>query len=94
MLKHFLIQELSQILVAIGDKSASQEMIEEQNFHDPPLHQANLEVFFDYPCKFAEDTKEPWITFDGEHALKHDIEQFLTSLCPYSLCKSQILKDL
>jgi hypothetical protein len=42
MLKNFLLQELSQILVAIGDRSTSQEGIEEKKFHEPHLQQANI----------------------------------------------------
>jgi hypothetical protein len=63
MLKNVLLQEFSQILVQeIGDRSASQEGIEEKKFHEPHLHQAYLEFLFYYPCESIEDTKEPWTT--------------------------------
>lgn len=71
-------QELSQILAVVGmstsqeeqifivsyNLSASREVIEEKQFHEPNLQQGDLE--FDHPCHFVEETKESWTTFDGE----------------------------
>jgi hypothetical protein len=78
-----LLQELSQILVAIEDRSTSQEVIEEKRSHEKHLQQI---LAFDHPCESAEETKEPWEAFNGEKALEPEIEEFLASLCPDPLC--------
>ena len=61
-----LLQKLPNILVEIEDKSAFQEEIEKTKFHEPDLQQPDIEVFFDYPCQYAGETKEPWKTFNEE----------------------------
>jgi hypothetical protein len=48
-----LLQELFQIIVAIEDKYASREVIEEQKFHEPHLQQAYIEALFDHPFQIS-----------------------------------------
>jgi hypothetical protein len=88
MLKNLLLQELSQFLVALGDRS---EETEEQEFHEPDLQQADLEAFFDCPCKYARESKEPWTTSNREKTMEPEIAE---SLASFPLCKSQVLEDL
>jgi hypothetical protein len=45
-----LLQELSQILVAIEDRFAYRE---EQKFHETHVYQEDLKVFFDHPFQYA-----------------------------------------
>ena len=40
------------------------------------------------------EKKEWWETFKGEKEFELEVEEFLASLCPNPLCKSQIFKDL
>jgi len=48
MPKNVLLQELSQILVEIEDRFASQEGIEERKFHETHIQQEYIEFFLDY----------------------------------------------
>jgi hypothetical protein len=49
--------------VAIEDRSASQEVIEEQKSHEQHLQQI---LAFDYPFQSTREIKEPQTIFDGE----------------------------
>jgi hypothetical protein len=85
-----LLQEISQILAAVGVSAsqeekilttirnipASLEVIEEQKFHEPHP-QEDLEALFDHPCQIVKETKESWTTFDGEKPLEPEIKEFL-----------------
>jgi hypothetical protein len=95
-----LLQEISQILAAtrnisasqeeqnltvITNISASREVIEEKQFHEQ--HQEDL-----------EETKEPWKSFDEEKTEEPENEEFLPCMSSYPLfiqkINPQILEDL
>jgi hypothetical protein len=99
--EEMILQEISQILAAVGNISASQEekilttfrnipalweVIEDQKFHEK--HQE----------EDLEEIKQPWKTFDGEKTLEPEIEEFLPCLSSDPLCiqetNQQIVEDL
>jgi hypothetical protein len=92
MLNNFLLQELSQILVEIGDKFTSLEKIEKKEFHEPHTQKPYLEAFFYHPCQFAEETKEPWTIFDGEKTMEPKNEESLAILCSDSFVQKPNLR--
>lgn len=79
------------ILTAIRTIFASQEGIEEHKTHE---QEANLKVLPGSPCRFGEENKKAWETFNGEHIWEHEIEDSFHSWCQDPLCKIQMFKDL
>ena len=64
-------QEFSLILATVGISASQEEyiLIACRNLSISPPPQEYLQVSFDSSCKYVEDSKESWNTFDGDVSL-------------------------
>ena len=67
------------ILVVVKNLSASLEVIEEPDIHEP-CSQDDLQPFVDSPCWAVEEIKDSCTTFTGEQSLEPEIEERSTCL--------------
>jgi hypothetical protein len=73
-------------LTIVKNLHASPEVIVEQEFHEPHPQE---EALCNHPFQLARETKESWITVNGETPLEPEIEEFLICLSEEPLCTNE-----